>query len=282
MEDVLSETAITYPEVYVQEMTGAQIKAIMEDICDNLFNPDPYYQQGGDMVRIGGMDYACAPAESVGKRISDMTLDNGRKLEADKTYKVAGWASVNPQAGQAGVGRVRRNICAAKRPRSRRNSIGWRSKACRTIRAFPDRGRQCVSCLLGLALAGDAWRPPRCRRPRAQTPLPDKPFAEHHLVLQLSDREPDKQALVHQRRLQSAEGLRPRQDRHRGRCLRPRHRSAARGKSQPRARRQPDLAGRAIRHLHEHGRYARARRQARRHQSESRQGAGRRRAASWN
>jgi sulfur-oxidizing protein SoxB len=100
MEDVLSETAITYPEVYVQEMSGAQIKAIMEDVCDNLFNPDPYYQQGGDMVRVGGMDYACAPTESIGKRISDLTLDDGRKLEADKSYKVAGWASVNPQQGR--------------------------------------------------------------------------------------------------------------------------------------------------------------------------------------
>jgi S-sulfosulfanyl-L-cysteine sulfohydrolase len=97
MGDVLSETAITYPEVYVQEMTGAQIKAIMEDVCDNLFNPDPYYQQGGDMVRVGGMDYVCAPNEKIGNRISDLTLDNGRKLEAGKTYKVAGWASVNPQ-----------------------------------------------------------------------------------------------------------------------------------------------------------------------------------------
>ncbi len=101
MGDVLSETAITYPEVYVQEMTGAQIKAVMEDVCDNLFNPDPYYQQGGDMVRIGGMDYACAPTEPVGKRISDLTLDNGKALEADKTYKVAGWASVNPQTGNS-------------------------------------------------------------------------------------------------------------------------------------------------------------------------------------
>jgi sulfur-oxidizing protein SoxB len=100
MEDVLSETAITYPEVYVQYMTGAQIKAVMEDICDNLFNPDPYYQQGGDMVRVGGMDYACSPGENVGNRISDMTLDDGSKLEAGKTYKVAGWASVNPQAGK--------------------------------------------------------------------------------------------------------------------------------------------------------------------------------------
>jgi S-sulfosulfanyl-L-cysteine sulfohydrolase len=100
MEDILSETAITYPEVYVTEMTGAQLKAVMEDVCDNLFNPDPYYQQGGDMVRIGGMDYACAPTEAMGKRISDITLDSGKKLEADKTYKVAGWASVNPQQGK--------------------------------------------------------------------------------------------------------------------------------------------------------------------------------------
>jgi len=100
MEDVLSETAITYPQVYVTEMTGAQIKAVMEDICDNLFNPDPYYQQGGDMVRIGGMDYACAPTEKMGQRISDITLDNGKPLDASKKYKVAGWASVNPQDGK--------------------------------------------------------------------------------------------------------------------------------------------------------------------------------------
>jgi len=100
-EDVLSETAITYPQVYVQEMTGEQIKSIMEDVCDNLFNPDPYYQQGGDMVRIGGMDYSCAPAKTIGHRISDMTLDNGKPLEAGRTYRVAGWASVNPQDGKA-------------------------------------------------------------------------------------------------------------------------------------------------------------------------------------
>jgi sulfur-oxidizing protein SoxB len=100
-EDVLSETAMTYPQVYVQEMSGAQIKDVMEDVCDNLFNPDPYYQQGGDMVRVGGMDYACAPNESIGKRISEMTLDGGKPLEPNKTYKVAGWASVNPQEGKA-------------------------------------------------------------------------------------------------------------------------------------------------------------------------------------
>ena len=100
MEDLLSETAITYPEVYVQDMTGGQIKAVLEDIADNLFNPDPYYQQGGDMVRVGGMDYECTPDQVVGARISAMQLDNGRPIEADKSYRVAGWASVNPQSGK--------------------------------------------------------------------------------------------------------------------------------------------------------------------------------------
>ena len=99
MEDVFSETAITYPETYLQSMTGGQIKDTLEDVCDNLFNADPYYQQGGDMVRVGGFAYTCAPAESVGRRISDLKLDNGRSLEAGKSYKVAGWASVNAQQG---------------------------------------------------------------------------------------------------------------------------------------------------------------------------------------
>jgi S-sulfosulfanyl-L-cysteine sulfohydrolase len=98
--DLLSETAITYPEVYAQEMKGTQIKSIMEDVADNLFNPDPYYQQGGDMVRLGGMDYTCAPDESIGRRISAMTLDDGTPVEPDKSYRVAGWASVNPQSGK--------------------------------------------------------------------------------------------------------------------------------------------------------------------------------------
>jgi len=99
MEDVLAQTAITYPETYVASMTGAQIKDLLEDVCDNLFNPDPYYQQGGDMVRLGGLSYACTPAETVGKRITELKLDGGRTLEAGKSYKVAGWASVNEQKG---------------------------------------------------------------------------------------------------------------------------------------------------------------------------------------
>jgi sulfur-oxidizing protein SoxB len=99
MEDVMAETAISYPETYLQRMTGNQIKDILEDVCDNLFNADPYFQQGGDMVRVGGMTYTCSPAESIGRRISDLKLGNGRPVEAGKAYKVAGWASVNEQNG---------------------------------------------------------------------------------------------------------------------------------------------------------------------------------------
>ena len=92
-EHLMDQTAITYPAVTLNEISGADIKALLEDVCDNLFNPDPYLQQGGDMVRIGGMTYACEPGAPAGKRISDMRL-NGKPLDADKRYKVAGWASV--------------------------------------------------------------------------------------------------------------------------------------------------------------------------------------------
>jgi sulfur-oxidizing protein SoxB len=101
MEDVLAQTAITYPETYVASMTGAQIKDVLEDVCDNLFNPDPYYQQGGDMVRVGGLTYVCDPRAAMGARIQDMRLA-GRPLQADKTYKVAGWAPVNEASRNAG------------------------------------------------------------------------------------------------------------------------------------------------------------------------------------
>lgn len=95
-EDLYNNTAMTYPQAYRSEMTGAQIKAIMEDVADNLFNPDPYYQQGGDMVRMGGMGYAIDVTQPQGKRVTKMTLlKDGSAMEADKTYTVAGWASVN-------------------------------------------------------------------------------------------------------------------------------------------------------------------------------------------
>ncbi|UPJ42146.1 thiosulfohydrolase SoxB [Bradyrhizobium sp. 40] len=99
MEDLLAETAISYPETYVQEMTGAQIKDVLEDVCDNLFNTDPYYQQGGDMVRAGGLSYTCMPTAPIGSRISELKLNGGKALSASHRYKVAGWASVNSQQG---------------------------------------------------------------------------------------------------------------------------------------------------------------------------------------
>jgi sulfur-oxidizing protein SoxB len=98
MEHVMDQTCITYPETYRREMSGADIKAILEDVCDNLFNPDPYFQQGGDMVRLGGMDYVCDPNQSFGQRISNMTLNDGTVIEAGKQYMVAGWATVGSQS----------------------------------------------------------------------------------------------------------------------------------------------------------------------------------------
>ena len=98
MEHVMDQTCITYPETYVNEMDGATIKLILEDVADNLFNKDPYYQQGGDMVRLGGMDYTMEPGGNAGERISDMRLDDGTPIEAAKTYKVAGWATVGSQS----------------------------------------------------------------------------------------------------------------------------------------------------------------------------------------
>jgi len=100
-ENLLDQTAITYPYTTVTNMTGETIKTILEDVADNLFNPDPYYQQGGDMVRVGGMQYTIDPVESAGKRITDMRL-NGKPIEASKTYKVAGWAPVSEDAKNAG------------------------------------------------------------------------------------------------------------------------------------------------------------------------------------
>jgi sulfur-oxidizing protein SoxB len=102
-EHVMDQTCITYPETYTREMTGSEIKAILEDVCDNLFNVDPFYRQGGDMVRVGGMDYVCDPLAGFGERISNMTLDNGKTVEANKRYKVAGWATVNAQAEGAPI-----------------------------------------------------------------------------------------------------------------------------------------------------------------------------------
>jgi S-sulfosulfanyl-L-cysteine sulfohydrolase len=100
-EAMMDQLATTYSYATLSTMSGETIKTVLEDVCDNLFNPDPYYQQGGDMVRVGGLSYTCAPAERMGSRIQDMRL-NGRPLEAGKLYKVAGWAPVAEEARTAG------------------------------------------------------------------------------------------------------------------------------------------------------------------------------------
>ncbi|MDE3123280.1 MAG: thiosulfohydrolase SoxB [Paracoccaceae bacterium] len=95
-EDLFKVTAMTYPNAYRSEMTGAQLKAILEDVADNLFNPDPYYQQGGDMVRVGGMGYSIDVSKPQGQRLSNMTLlKTGAAIEPSKTYVIAGWGSIN-------------------------------------------------------------------------------------------------------------------------------------------------------------------------------------------
>jgi len=101
MEHLLDQTAISYPWTTTTTMSGATIKTILEDVADNLFNPDPYYQQGGDMVRVGGLHYTIDPNAGAGQRISAMTL-RGKNIDADKTYKVAGWAPVAEAARDAG------------------------------------------------------------------------------------------------------------------------------------------------------------------------------------
>ena len=93
MEDVFNASATTYPETYVREMTGADLRAVLEDVADNMFHPDPYYRQGGDMVRIGGLDYELIPQAERGGRIGEMRLDNGDLIQDSRTYKVAGWAT---------------------------------------------------------------------------------------------------------------------------------------------------------------------------------------------
>lgn len=108
MEDVMANTAITYGETYVSAFTGEQLRQILEGIAENLFVQNPYLQSGGDMVRIGGLDYTIDPVASFGKRISDMRDDNGNKIKMQKSYQVAGWAQVN----SVGSGRLIWDVAA--------------------------------------------------------------------------------------------------------------------------------------------------------------------------
>jgi sulfur-oxidizing protein SoxB len=113
-EDLLAQTAITYPYTTIAEMSGEAIKAALEEVADNLFNPDPYYQQGGDMVRVGGLTYACAPNAQMGSRISDLRLD-GRPIDATRRYRVAGWAPVAQVGGGEPVWEVVEAYLRARR-----------------------------------------------------------------------------------------------------------------------------------------------------------------------
>ena len=97
-DDLATQTAMTYPETYVREMDGKTIKLVLEDVADNLFNEDPYYQQGGDMVRTGGISYTIDVKAKIGKRISNLQLSNGKKIEPNKKYKVAGWSTVGSKS----------------------------------------------------------------------------------------------------------------------------------------------------------------------------------------
>lgn len=99
LEHVMEETSMTYGETYKSELTGAQIKDILEGVSENIFQKDPYLQSGGDMVRAGGLNYQCEPNGSFGQRISELKLDNGEPLQANKTYTVAGWGQVE-EVGQ--------------------------------------------------------------------------------------------------------------------------------------------------------------------------------------
>jgi len=115
IDDMYTQTSMNYPAVYRMEFTGKQLKDILEDVCDNLFNPDPFFQQGGDMVRVGGMRYRCAPKASMGSRISDMVLTrNGAPIEAEKSYMVGGWASVNPDTKGPAIYDLLENYITAK------------------------------------------------------------------------------------------------------------------------------------------------------------------------
>ena len=129
-EDIWNVTSMSYGKVYRTEMTGEFIHVILEDVADNLFNPDPYYQQGGDMVRIGGMGYRIDINKPQGKRISDLTLlKTGERIDPSKNYIVAGWASVNegtegPQIWDLVENYIRRNGIVKINPNNSVNVIG--------------------------------------------------------------------------------------------------------------------------------------------------------------
>jgi sulfur-oxidizing protein SoxB len=133
LEDVMSHTALTYANTWAREMTGAEIVRVMEDVADNLFHRDPYYRQGGDMVRVGGLTYAIDPAATQGRRIRDVRV-GGRALDPDRRYKATGWASLGEASGPPAWDVVADHLRAVKRvkldPRPRVRvvyGVGWRA-----------------------------------------------------------------------------------------------------------------------------------------------------------
>jgi sulfur-oxidizing protein SoxB len=122
LEQVFTHTALSYPNTWSREMTGSEIKTIMEDVADNLFNPDPYYRQGGDMVRLGGVTYTIDPAAAMGSRITDLRI-GGKPMQPGKRYKAAGWASMaevdGPPVFDVVAGHLRREKRVKADPRPR-------------------------------------------------------------------------------------------------------------------------------------------------------------------
>jgi sulfur-oxidizing protein SoxB len=116
LEDVYAHTALTYPNTWVRELTGAEIHHIMEDVADNLFHPDPYYRQGGDMVRVGGLTYAIDPGQEMGRRLTDIQV-GGRPLDPARRYRAAGWASMGEADGPPAFEVVAEYLRAQKRVR---------------------------------------------------------------------------------------------------------------------------------------------------------------------
>jgi sulfur-oxidizing protein SoxB len=114
LDDVYSHTALTYGNTWVRDMTGAEILHVMEDVADNLFHPDPYYRQGGDMVRMGGLTYAIGPGRPMGRRISDVRV-GGKPLDLARRYRATGWASMGEAAGPPAWDVVADHLRAMKR-----------------------------------------------------------------------------------------------------------------------------------------------------------------------
>ena len=116
LEDIYAHTALTYPNTWVRELTGRELHELMEDVADNLFHPDPYYRQGGDMLRVGGLTYTIEPARTLGRRIRDIRV-GGRPLEPARRYKAAGWASLREAEGPPAWDVVADHVRALKRVR---------------------------------------------------------------------------------------------------------------------------------------------------------------------